>query len=126
MEDKERAEDRLSRMQRRVLGIIQEEMYGWINDLMRDMFDPSRVIAFVQAMGMDASLLSGMISKQAGFDPYRILGLDKSASDEEIKKRCREFMHKLHPDTAGMLGTEFFFQLAKAAYEAIKAERGWQ
>ena len=37
MEDKERAEDRLSRMQRRVLGIIQEEMYGWINDLMRSL-----------------------------------------------------------------------------------------
>jgi hypothetical protein len=35
---------------------------------------------------------------QAAFDPYQVLGLDQSASDEEVKKRYRELLFKLHPD----------------------------
>jgi len=63
---------------------------------------------------------------QSGLDPYRILGLDRSASDEEIKKRYRELLHKLHPDTAGVEGTGFLLQMVLTAYETIKRERGWE
>ena len=54
------------------------------------------------------------------------MGLDKSASEEEVKKRYRELLRKLHPDTAGVEGTAFLLQMVLAAYEMIRQERGWQ
>jgi len=62
--------------------------------------------------------------EQTAVDPYRILGLDRSASDEEVKKRYRALAHKLHPDTSGEKGTECFFHMVQAAYELIRRERG--
>lgn len=62
----------------------------------------------------------------ASISPYRILGLEKTDSDEKVKKRFREFAVMLHPDTARVEGTEFFFQMANAAYYTIKKERGWR
>jgi len=102
-----------------------EELQGLVNDIMRGMLDPSKILAFVQSMGIDPSKLPGMMSQQPGFDPYRILGLEKSASDEEVKKRYRERVRQFHPDTAGP-GMEFHLQCTLAAYELIKKEREWQ
>jgi DnaJ-domain-containing protein 1 len=59
-------------------------------------------------------------------DPYRVLGLDKSAPDDEVKRRYRELVRKLHPDTAEVKGTEFLVQVVNAAYEQISLERGWR
>jgi hypothetical protein len=42
-----------------------------------------------------------------GFDAYRVLGLEKTATDGEVKTRYRELLKKLHPDTAGVRGTDF-------------------
>jgi curved DNA-binding protein CbpA len=56
---------------------------------------------------------------------YRILGLERTASDEEIRKRYRDLAKRLHPDVAGK-ETEHLFKLVQAAYETIKAERGWR
>jgi DnaJ-domain-containing protein 1 len=113
-------------MQQKVLNLILEELQARMNDIMRGMLDPSKFLAFIRSMGIDPSKLPGMISQQPGFDPYQILGLDKSASDEEVKKRYREHAYKFHPDTAGTPGTEFHFQMVVAAYEMIKLQRGWQ
>jgi len=55
-----------------------------------------------------------------------VLGLDKTAGDDEIKKRYRELLRKLHPDTSGTPGTSFLLQMVIAAFEIIKRERGWQ
>ena len=62
----------------------------------------------------------------AGMDPYQVIGLDRSASDGQVKKRYRELMFKLHPDTAATKGTEFLFKLVMAAYQQISQERGWR
>jgi curved DNA-binding protein CbpA len=67
-----------------------------------------------------------MVGKQGGFDPYRVLSLERLASDEEVKKRYRELLIKLHPDTAGIRGTDFLLQMMIAAYQQIAKERGWQ
>ena len=57
--------------------------------------------------------------------PYRILGLELNAPDDQVKKRHRELVLKLHPDTAGIDGTGFLFQLVEAAYQQISRERRW-
>jgi len=118
-------EDRINGLQQKILRLVTEEMQGWVSDLMKGMLDPGKIMAFIRSMGFDPSKLSGMMGQQAGFDPYAVLGLDKSASDEEVKKRYREVMNKIHPDKAGEEMT-FFSTLANAAYEMIKRERRWQ
>ena len=74
--------------------------------------------------GTDFASFGGM-KGQTGVDPYRVLGLDKSASDNEVKMRYHKRVRQFHPDTAGP-GMEFHFQCTLAAYEMIKRERGWQ
>ena len=137
-------QDRIARMYRQMvqdLGKLsgkwmtdfQDEMSKWTQDLLKDAFDPAKMMRFIRGMGIDMSQFGQMFGGMAqtgtmpqGFDPYRILGLEKEASDEEVKKRYRQLVHKLHPDTAGMEGTSFLLQIVLAAMEMIKKERGWQ
>ena len=117
---------RLLQAQQRILAVVREEVQGWMDALLRDAFNPELFMRFVASMGIDLSQIPNLIGKQGGFDPYRVLNLDRSASDEEIKKRYRELLIKLHPDTAGVAGTDFLLQMMIAAYQQIAAERGWQ
>lgn len=105
---------------------LQDEMQGWINNLLKDAFNPDMMMGFMRSMNIDMSQLPGMIGQQPGLDPYRVLGLDKSATDDQVKKRYRELLRHLHPDTAGFEGTSFMFQMVMKAYDMIKRERGWQ
>ena len=107
--------DRVERMYRRIFKVIQEETHGYLND---------QLAGLVKSMGIDLSQLKGMARGQSAFDPYRILGLDRSASDEAVKKRYRELLRQLHPDTAGVEGTAFLLQMVLGAYEMIRKERG--
>jgi DnaJ-domain-containing protein 1 len=118
-------EDRVTRMQQRILKFLMEEIQGWVNDLAKGMLDPAKMMAFIRSMGIDLSKLSGVVGQQPGFDPYQVLGLDKSASDEEVKKRYKEIMSKVHPDKAGQEMT-FLATVVNAAYKMIEMERRWQ
>ena len=51
-------------------------------------------------------------------DYYEILGVGKSASDDEIKKAFRKLAVKYHPDKEG--GDETKFKEANEAYEVLK------
>jgi len=104
-------------MYQRIFAVIQDDLQGWMND---------QLVGLLKSLGIEASQFQGMVSGQTTFNPYSILGLDKSASEEEVKKRYRELLRKLHPDTAGVEGTAFLLQMVLAAYEMIKQERGWQ
>lgn len=61
---------------------------------------------------------------------YKILEIDKSASDSEVKKAYRKMAKKYHPDKLQGLGEEHMkgaqekFQNIQAAYDSIKKERG--
>jgi len=50
-------------------------------------------------------------------DYYEILGIQKSASDEEIKKAYRKLAHKYHPDKDG--GDEQKFKQINEAYQIL-------
>jgi len=45
-------------------------------------------------------------ASESSFDPYRILGIDPSASDEEIRAAYAARMHEYHPDKVAHLGEE--------------------
>ncbi len=73
-------------------------------------------------------------SIQAMFIPntdsdYKILEIDRSASNEDIKKAYRRMAMKYHPDKVSHLGEDFQnaakekFQKVNQAYENIKKER---
>src|SRR3989344_2112586 len=56
-------------------------------------------------------------------DYYKILGVDRGASEEEIKKAFRKLAHVHHPDKKG--GDEAKFKEASEAYAVLsdKAKR---
>jgi DnaJ-class molecular chaperone len=55
--------------------------------------------------------------------PYRVLGLDTSATDELVKLAYKLLSQKLHPDHGGSAGA--MARLNKA-YEDIAKHRGWK
>jgi len=61
---------------------------------------------------------------------YEILGVDREASDDEVKSAYRKLVSKYHPDKVSHLGDEFAalaeekFKAINDAYEQVKQERG--
>ncbi len=61
---------------------------------------------------------------------YKILGIEETATDEEVKKAYRKMAIKFHPDKVSQMGEEFQkgakdkFQKIQEAYENIKKRRG--
>jgi len=61
---------------------------------------------------------------------YKILEIDKSVSNDEVKKAYRRMANKYHPDKVSYLGDDIRkaagekFRKMKDAYEKIKKERG--
>ncbi|MBP5341819.1 MAG: TerB family tellurite resistance protein [Bacteroidales bacterium] len=62
-------------------------------------------------------------------DPYRVLGIDSSATDDEVKKAYRRMAMKYHPDRVAGMGEEMQRNAAEQmkeinqAYEIIKERR---
>jgi DnaJ domain/Protein of unknown function (DUF1232) len=58
-------------------------------------------------------------------DPYAVLGLDRSASGEEVRRAYLQLAAKYHPDKVSHLGEEFRdlaakrFKEIKAAFDAL-------
>lgn len=118
-------EERLKRIQR-----IQEQLNLEVNAFMQSLFasslDAATVLSFAERIGVDFSTgPSSVIDRQVGFDPYRILGLDKSCTEDAVKQRYRGLLKRIHPDTSGMEGTEYLTQLVTEAYRQIARERRW-
>jgi DnaJ like chaperone protein len=73
-----------------------------------------------QTSGSDSGNSTG------AWDPYKILGIDRNASQEEIKRAYRQLAGKYHPDKVTHLGEEFKdlaekrFKDVQKAYEELK------
>ncbi len=63
-------------------------------------------------------------------DPYKVLGIESTATDEDVKKAYRKLALKYHPDKVEGLGEEIKrnaetqFREIQEAYESIKKMRG--
>jgi len=77
----------------------------------------------------DFNSIQAMFFKDTLSD-YKILGLDSSATDNEVKKNYRKMAAKYHPDKVAHLGedlknlAEEKFKSLNDAYQNIKKERG--
>lgn len=77
----------------------------------------------------DSQSLKNMLVKTSDW-AYKVLEVDKNASNEEIKKAYRQQALKNHPDKVAYLGEEIRrkahekFQKISEAYEMVKKERG--
>lgn len=69
-------------------------------------------------------------STNQGPDPYKVLGIDSSATDDEVKRAYRRLAMKYHPDKMESMGesiktqAEEQFRKINEAYETIKKNRG--
>ncbi|MFV0542002.1 MAG: TerB family tellurite resistance protein [Aestuariibaculum sp.] len=78
----------------------------------------------------DYESIKAMFYKSAS-SAYKILGVDKNATNEEIKKAYRAMAKKYHPDKVIHLGKEHQkgaeekFRQVQAAYEQLQKERGF-
>lgn len=78
----------------------------------------------------DFNALKAMYIKDTESD-YKILEIEKTATDEEVKKAYRKMAVKFHPDKVAALGEEVQkaanekFQKVQQAYENIKKQRGF-
>ncbi|MDR2011970.1 MAG: co-chaperone DjlA [Rhodanobacter sp.] len=68
----------------------------------------------------------------SGVDPYAVLGIERDASERDIKKAWRRLISQHHPDKLGDVPDELKRRAEErardinAAYERIKVERGFR
>lgn len=80
--------------------------------------------------GGSSNSYSSRSSSPSHTDPYAVLGISPTASDDEVKKAYRRLAMKYHPDKVEGMGEEVKKQSAEQfrkineAYEQIKAIRG--
>lgn len=88
-----------------------------------------RISGLLGISDMDYDSIKAMFVKDSESD-YKILEIESSASDEELKKAYRKMALKYHPDKVSHLGDDFQkmakekFQKVQEAYENIKKSRG--
>lgn len=87
------------------------------------------IAAFFKMGKSDFESIKAMFVKSTN-NAYKILEIEKSASNDEVKKAYRKMAKKYHPDKvvteneAIKKGAEDKFKEVQKAYEAIQAERG--
>jgi DnaJ like chaperone protein len=85
---------------------------------------------YLRINSADFSSLQAMYFRDVNSD-YKILEIESSVSDEEVKKAYRKMALKFHPDKVATLGEEIQraanekFQKVQQAYESIKKQRGF-
>lgn len=113
------ADGRIDPEERRLLG-----KYAWMLGV--------RDSALEQLLARRAGRRRGMAGATSQADPYAVLGIDRQASEAEIRRAFRKLMSRHHPDKLAANGAApETIRLAQertqnilAAYEQIKAARG--
>jgi DnaJ like chaperone protein len=88
-----------------------------------------RIASLLGVPQSDFETVKNMFFRDVNSD-YKVLGIEATASDEEIKKAYRQMAIRYHPDKVASLGEEYQhgakekFQKIQEAYENIKKSRG--
>lgn len=88
-----------------------------------------RIAALLEIPASDFESVKNMFYRDVNSD-YHVLGIEPSASEEEIKKAYRQMAVRYHPDKVAHMGEEYQkgakekFQKIQDAYENIKKSRG--
>jgi DnaJ like chaperone protein len=88
-----------------------------------------RIAALLEIPATDFESIRSMFHRDAQAD-YHVLGIEPTASDEEVKKAYRQMAIRYHPDKVIHMGEEYQkgakekFQKVQEAYENIKKQRG--
>lgn len=89
----------------------------------------SEIAGYLRLSRGDFESIKAMFLKNAD-NAYKILEVDKSASNDEVKKAYRKMAKRYHPDKLGHMdeayrkGAEEKFRKVQEAYEQIQKERG--
>jgi len=100
---------------------------GSVSDPENDVIQ--KISGFMGITSSDFESLRAMFVSQTDAS-YRILEIEPTSSDEEVKKAFRRMAMKYHPDKVSHLGEDFKkvahekFRKVQDAYDQIKKERG--
>lgn len=89
----------------------------------------NQIASYLGIRTNDYLSIKAMFFKEVDSD-YKILEIDKNATDDEVKKAYRKMAVKYHPDKVSHLGEEFQigakekFQKVQEAFSNIKKQRG--
>jgi DnaJ like chaperone protein len=89
----------------------------------------NRISGYMGITGSDFQSIRAMFVSQTDAS-YKILEIESTATDEEVKKAYRRMAMKYHPDKVSHLGEDFKkvahekFRKVQDAYDQIKKERG--
>jgi DnaJ-class molecular chaperone len=100
----------------RVIGELQSILQDYLSLVSKRLADPREILRIIQGLNISQSSASG-------FDPYAVLGVDRKASDDEIKRSYLDLMARLHPDKTGR-NTSVLAAIVNLAYQQIQKERG--
>jgi DnaJ like chaperone protein len=90
-----------------------------------------RIAGYLGIRQQDIDSVMGMHHKSKA-SHYKVLEIEESVGDTEVKKAYRKMANKYHPDKVSNLGEEYQkqaqerFVKVQDAYEAIKKERGFK
>ena len=94
----------------------------------KEMHTLKKIARLMGVPQMDFTSVQNMFHRDTESD-YKILGITKDASDQEVKKAYRKMAVRYHPDKVAQMGDEYQkgakekFQRIQEAYENIKKER---
>ncbi len=88
-----------------------------------------RIGSLLDIPSTDFESVKNMFYRNVNSD-YAVLGIESTATEEEIKKAYRQMAVRYHPDKVAQMGEEYQkgakekFQKIQEAYDAIKKQRG--
>lgn len=88
-----------------------------------------RIATLMEVPASDFESVKNMFYRDTNSD-YHVLGIEPTATDDEVKKAYRQMAVRYHPDKVAHMGEEYQkgakekFQKIQEAYEAIKKQRG--